>query len=79
MMKKSKKLARLKRLSVCGGCKYAHFVDFYNMSNDNMSCSRHHDSPCDFNDPPCAHYVPFNDVICPRKTPFYWEDDFMPF
>lgn len=78
-MKKSKKLSRLKRVSVCGGCKYSHFVDFYDMSDDNMACSRHHDSPCCFFDPPCAHYVPFNDIMCPRRIPYWLDDDSKPF
>ena len=70
-MKKSKKLARLKRISCCGGCTYSHYVDFYNMSDDYMVCSRHHDSPCCFYDAPCSHYVPFCRFL-PRKSPFYW-------
>lgn len=79
-MKKSKKLLRLKRVSVCGGCKYAQYADFYDMADDNMFCSRHHNSSCCFNDSPCAHYVPFSNVICPRKAPYYWDDDnYIPF
>ena len=86
-MKKSKKLARLKRVSVCCGCKYfnplpeceglcARYYNIYPFSK----LRDHFVNPFQ---KPCPHYVPFNDVMCPRKTPYYWygsvDDDYIPF
>lgn len=86
-MKKSKKLARLKRVSICLGCKY-----FVCLPGNEGLCSRYNNiypsskyRDC-FVHPfskPCPHYVPFNDIMCPRKTPNYWlgsvDDDYIPF
>lgn len=79
-MKKSKKLLQLKRNSFCGQCRYSAFNDDDYFDYCYMTCSRHSGKSILSIDCACSHFVPFGRGFCPRKPPYYWDDEnYIPF